>query len=460
MIANSTLRAPSKLTKLLRVQDNVSSGERWVRLSSNLLPVFGFTPDVRFTPRVIGHGMQGLELTIDQAELFPRPPCKVHVRSYQRRRNNPLETHIDLKSQAVIRQAVPSWCEQLHFTLSDRCIRAIPVPNRTFNIRTATRHDNPRRAFVALSSGVDGWMLSQQGFSLKALLEWRPPEKRDGLRNLTETGVVSALTNAPYEIVYNEDIRRINWNQVASDLRGVPISLACISLACDDHANVKSARLREREAAAGETSARDLVYDALRLVETVQPAAILVENIANFKSSFEAVLLRTKLRQWGYFVDEAILDARDFGGLTSRKRYHLVGSVWPGYAWPAPMRENKAPLSHVLGDLLDGCRDITNNENVQKAIGTSRARIAQISSTYAPTILKSQSRQAKDTSCLEKNGRVLIPSEAVLLKLQGIDGFDLSLVNTETASEIIGQSVDGPMHRAIIASVHQHLEAQ
>jgi len=419
-----------------------------------MLQLYGFHPEVRLERRVLAPGA-GFEL-----RAAPIGAAKVYQRQYTKRRNNPTETVIDEKCQQFLNAAIPAQVERVHLTMRAGAIIGRPVPERTFHIRRAVRDPRtPLEAFVALSSGVDAACLSGLGFGMLGLLEYRPREKRD-TRDLSETGVLTAVANNTFRYVFNEDIYRVDFSRLRETLKGEgPVALLEASPTCDDWSLAKAHSIKERHIASLETTV-DMVYEVLRLVETLEPACIRIENVPAFGSSHAGELLSLKLRRWGYHVSEGIFDARHFGGLTGRKRYYLVASVFPGFEFPAATHApQEGDVWRHVAEQIPMCRDATETSSVRDGIATGRIRIITPRSATAPTILKSQSRHTKDSIYIATDdGRYLFPNEPMLRTLQGIpDDFSLDAVSGEIAVEQIGQSVCWRMHHAIAAAIHRHL---
>ncbi len=452
------LKVPTILTKELAIQRNASSGERWIRLSSNLLDGYGFSPNTRIERRVLGPGA-GFAL-----EVNPAGATKVYRRTYnQRRRNNPcsVNTQIDLKSQSFLDAAIPHVFERVHFTLKAGVIVARPVPERTFHIRKRLRMaESPLETFVALSSGVDAACLASEGFRMRALLEYRPNEKRD-TNDLTETGVLTALSNNSFNIVLNENIFTVDMARIRGLLGDGPqLGLLHVSPQCDDFSSLKTKAARDASVAEL-TTTRDMVYDVLRLIETTEPASVCVENVPGFGTSAEGLMLLTRLRRWGYHVWSDVLDAREHLGNTSRRRFYAYASVFPGFVPPPPQEPRITPIWSLIEPYLDGCNDVSSTRTVAAGIETGRIRLITPESTHAPTITKSQARQTKDAIYIKTaDGRYLLPNEDLLKVIQGIPtSFDLNAVSAEIGTEQIGQSIDFPMHHQLVRAIRAHLDA-
>lgn len=352
----------------------------------------------------------------------------------------------------------------LHFTLRHGEILIRPLANRTFSIRRRLKDaPDPFAAMVAMTSGIDVHCLARAGFTIDSILEYRPHEARDK-RDLTETGATNVLANCQPRILINEDISRVDWDNVRDLMMSGPqISVLHISLQCDDFSTAKGGNIR-RQAVVDLSTTRDLVYDALRAVETIQPACVMLENVPGFAAGGEGQLMAIKLRKWGYHVSEGVLKAGDFGGKTRRERYYLVASVFPGFEMPAGTGvspQDPAQLWQGIAPYLIDCRDVTHTKSLQAGLDSGRARLISRDSVLAPTVLKSQARQAKDSIYIEAEpGRFLLPSEELLRYLNGIPAdVDLSCVSAEVASEIIGQSIDYPMHEAVVKALHAHIAA-
>lgn len=445
------IHKPELITKELKLS-TLPSGHKRIRLSSNFLPVMGFIPGTRTTVEDLGVNA-GLKITFNA-----NGSTKIYQRTYPNRKNNPLEAQIDIQNQQLIDRAIPMESERLHFSLKNGSIIIKPLFNNTLLIRNGIRKSSsPFQSFVAMTGGVDAYCLQAAGFTIQSILEYRPKEARDKM-DLTETGALNAIANVKAKYLFNEDITRINWQHVKSIIQNdEPVGLLHLSLQCDDFSNSKANSLKQRSIDNLDTTA-DLVYDGLRLIETVQPATVVIENVPNFSSSAAGDLLRIKLRKWGYHVSEAVLDARQYNGNTSRKRYYLVASVWPGFEMPTPQPASNKSVWSVIERHLSSCRDVTHTKAIYDGIACGRSRIITKDSFHAPTIMKSQNRMAKDSVFIEKDGRYYFPTEELLLELNAIPkDFCLNSMSSTLAYEIIGQSIEYPMHHNLITAIKNHI---
>ena len=440
---------PDVFTKQLAI--NHYEGKRRIRLSTNLLKVMGWHEGLRTEMKSLGID-KGIEILSN-----PSGKTKIYQRSYKRRKNNPFETQIDIQNQNLIDSAICNYTENLHFTIEHGRILITPLANRTFSIRRSLQTAKDLEAFMAMSSGIDMTSVRSVGFKISGLLEYRPQEKRDKT-DLTETGVVTALGQNHIRNVFNEDITKTDWNRVKRTMENSePVSLLHFCPQCDEYSNAKALKLKERSIENLDTTI-DMVYDGLRMMEELQPGVIVVENVEGFGNSLAGQILSVKLRKWGYHVTEKVVRGDLMGGLTKRKRYYLVASVFPGFEFPEEKISNLSAWDLIQPE-IQNLRDSTNNNAVIDGIRTGRIRLLEKGDHFSPTILKSQNRMAKDSLYIKHDDRILFPNEKILRILSGFpDSIHLDNVGETIASEIIGQSIDYPMHHRIIENIFEHVQ--
>jgi len=445
----------TKQLALNRLQLPDGSVRRRLRLSSNFLPLAGFTAESRFSAAPIGPG-KGLQI-----RFSPEGGHKVHVRSYSRRVANPFETHIDLQSQSLIDQAIPAFVEACRWEIREGEIRVLPLPNRVFSIgRSMRRRPLSERleAFVGLTSGCDIALMEAEGFTVRGVLEYRPNEARDK-RDRSESGALNALANGRHiQLLSNEDIFAVDWERIASQLGARDGVIACLhaSAACDDFSPLKCREAREASIN-NLTSTIDMVVPIIRGVEALMPATVVVENVPAFLSSQGSAIFALQMRRLGYHVTAEVLNGADYGGLTSRRRAYLVASIWPGFAFPEPTGRNVTPIHDVLADMLPHLRDVTDTSSFRKGREVGRSRIIAPGATVSPTVTKSQPRMAKDSVTIQHGERYRFIDGAATKRLMGLQMVNTELVNADLEAEILGQSVEGPMHAALMRAVRQHI---
>lgn len=104
--------------------------------------------------------------------------------------------------------------------------------------------------------------------------------------------------------------------------------------------------------AEADPDAGHLVVAFLGIVEALQPAIVVVENVPPYQNTASAHLIRHTLRDWGYNVQETILAGADFNALEDRKRMALV-AVTAGLSFDMASIAKPAPVTRTLGEVLE-----------------------------------------------------------------------------------------------------------
>jgi DNA (cytosine-5)-methyltransferase 1 len=108
----------------------------------------------------------------------------------------------------------------------------------------------------------------------------------------------------------------------------------------------------------GEKDERNLFPAALRLIDEIQPKAIMIENVRGFLSAvFENYRfhLKTQLHKMGYHVDWRLLNSSDFGVPQLRPRVIIVAirkDLAGGFEWPDVHPQNPPTVGEALYDLM------------------------------------------------------------------------------------------------------------
>lgn len=201
------INIPKVATKQLKLQ-NCNAGKKLV-VSTNWLALFGFEAHSRVKEELIGKG-KGIRITlVDKDEVNSK---KVYTREYKSRRNNPIETMLDIRSQTLINDAFPEDTETVHIQFTYGEVLITPLCNRKATAIKQFKKSN-NECFVACSSGVDAVSMVKKGFKIETLLEYRPHEKRDK-KELVETGALNAIANVQVNHLINEDIMNLDIEKI------------------------------------------------------------------------------------------------------------------------------------------------------------------------------------------------------------------------------------------------------
>lgn len=331
---------------------------------------------------------------------------------------------------------------------------------------------SPLSTFMACTAGVDIRAMEDEGFETQGILEYRVPEKRDfkttrcketGETKIThtdktDTGALSAAINSRHaKVVFNEDIYQFD---MALAGRLMPeFNTLHISIQCDDFSNMKSESLKQ-QSIENLDSTMDMFIPALEFIDATNAPVVVLENVSNFTKSIECKLLMTGLRWLGHDVSIDNYSATEFGGMTKRVRAYMVSSQL-GASFPqvTPQKRSLHAWNDVIAPRLHELRDVSHCKAIQKGINTKRIRLINEGDSTVPTIVKSQNRQVADSVYVYLDGKYYMPSNDMIKALMGIpEDFDTSSFSAEITCEIIGQSIEFPLHSAIANQVKGHIE--
>ena len=167
----------------------------------------------------------------------------------------------------------------------------------------------------------------------------------------------SALVEIEQDFARSLTLNRPQWNVHAQDMtlfdgrpyRGVDLFAA--GLPCPPF-SMAGKQL-------GEKDERNLFPAALRLIDEIQPRAVMIENVRGFLSAvFEdyRLALKEQLRKLGYVVEWRLLNASHFGVPQLRPRVVIV-AVRAEYSdqfdWPVPLLSKPPTVGATLHDLMD-----------------------------------------------------------------------------------------------------------
>lgn len=455
---NLKVNVPKAATKQLKIQ-RCNVGRKLI-VSSNWLPLFGFSSGVKVVEELISKG-NGIRIRL--ANKKDAKVKKIYERSYPSRKNNPLESQIDIRGQKLLNEGFSSDAEYVHITFRHGVIEIKPITNKTKeSIKRFKSSNNPLVVALACSSGIDSMSLAKNGFEIDSVIEWRPNEARDK-KDLTEVGALNALANVKVNYLINEDIMKLDLDRLAQLVQNNS-SLFHISLQCDDLSNAKSNSLKEKSCE-NLTTSLDMTFDCISYISKFMPPMVLVENVENYKNSDAGKMLKARMRKLGYKVTDEVLDARDYSGLTSRKRYYLIGTLLDDeFVMPKATKRNNVPIwdEYIEPYILSGEARLVNHVgSFTKGIEQGRARIIKRDSQYSPTFIKSEDRMAKDSVFImdeKRDNNLYFPSVEMMAKLMQIpDEYNLYTSSNSISKEFIGQSIEYPMHNLLIEEIKNSL---
>lgn len=214
-----------------------------------------------------------------------------------------------------------------------------------------------------------------------------------------------------------------------------------------------------------------LIYAALALIQKLQPAAIVLENVEDYRASASAQILRSQLRDMGYQVREHVLHARDFGSLENRVRWVMVATTDGLPAFEQVHGPGLAP-GVTLGTLLDvvaadapcwSSMDYLKDKAIRdRAAGKGFAmQLVDAGTTSVPTIRKGYNKGGSTDPYVRHPTnpalmRKLTPAEHARIK--GVPSLLIEGLAATTAHEVLGQGVAFEPFRALFRALAKGFE--
>ena len=185
---------------------------------------------------------------------------------------------------------------------------------------------------ICAGAGGQALGLEMAGFAHAALVEIEPP------------ACATLRLNRPSWNVIEGDLREFNGSPykgidlIAGGVPCPPFSRAGKQLGAQDE--------------------RDLIPEAIRLVDECRPQAVMLENV---RGLLDAVFddyrnkVEKQLKKMGYVPGWKLLNASDYGVSQLRPRVVFVGvkkELASGFSWPAPLTVSPPTIGELLHDLV------------------------------------------------------------------------------------------------------------
>jgi len=179
---------------------------------------------------------------------------------------------------------------------------------------------------IDLFAGAGGlsYGLKAEGFQLVAAVEIDPVSAKSYSLNHQSTNLIV------------NDIRRVSGTQILKQANIPPGKLDLLT-GCPPCQAFSTLRTRRRGQQLNDPN-RELIIEMLRLVRSIRPRAVIVENVPGLADDKHFNNFQFGLRQAGYQSTYAVLNASDFGVPQRRKRLILVAfrgreipSGWSSY---------------------------------------------------------------------------------------------------------------------------------
>lgn len=114
------------------------------------------------------------------------------------------------------------------------------------------------------------------------------------------------------------DIRDVGLRENAPQIDLLAGGVPCTGASLAGRAKNKLARAEDH------TTAGSLFYDYLKMVEVLNPAVVVLENVKQYADTASMAVIRSVLTSLGYTLFETVLTGTDFGALEARSRLIMV----------------------------------------------------------------------------------------------------------------------------------------
>lgn len=209
---------------------------------------------------------------------------------------------------------------------------------------------------IDLFSGAGGlsYGLTSAGFQVIAAVEIDPTSAKTYSLNHTSTNVIVG------------DVRQVRGTQILKRAGLAPGELDLLT-GCPPCQAFSTLRTRRRKQQLNDPS-KELIIEMLRLVRSIRPRAVIVENVPGLAADKHFTNFQLGLKQAGYQSTYAVLNASDFGVPQRRKRLILIAlrgreipSSWSSYQ--GKHRTVRDAIGHLppAGASGDALHDIPEN---------------------------------------------------------------------------------------------------
>lgn len=158
--------------------------------------------------------------------------------------------------------------------------------------------------------------------------------------------------NHPNTFVFQKDIRFITGKEILSRLSLAPYELDLLT-GCPPCQGFSTLKTRNKGFSIFDTR-NDLAFQFLRLVRSIKPKAVILENVPGFSFDSRFLKITLDLKRSGYNFEYFILNAIHFGIPQRRKRLVLLAVRKPWsipFGWAHPKTEKMVSVRETIGQL-------------------------------------------------------------------------------------------------------------
>ena len=215
-----------------------------------------------------------------------------------------------------------------------------------------------------------------------------------------------------------------------------------------------------------------LVVPFLAMVAKFNPIACVLENVVPYASSASMSILRNMLRDLGYVVHEAVLDAEEWNMLEHRKRMVMV-AVTKGIKFSFGDVRRPEPQQHTFGEIMENVDPTHSTWGNIDYLWAKRERDAADNKGFAPTVIDSTSTkvptQTKNLHKRQSTGTFIqhptqsnlyrIPTVFEHARLKGVPEMLVDGVTQTFGHESLGQAISMPPFVAVFEALGRGLQS-
>lgn len=197
-----------------------------------------------------------------------------------------------------------------------------------------------------------------------------------------------------------------------------------------------------------------LIVGFLNLIVRTNPAVVILENVSQYLATASYAIYKTQMADFGYEVQDRILEGKDFGSLENRKRMCSI-AVTRGMAFDFDSLELPLAVQQTVGDILDAIATddpmwsemsylkIKEQRDLAEGKNFTRQEV-HATDTHVPTVTRGyMKRRSTDPMLVHPENpnllRLFTPEEHARLKR--VPEHLIAGMSATRAHEVLGQGV-------------------
>lgn len=409
---------------------DISTGRRRLYLESSRLKQTRFQPGSRITVEVAN---QFLKISISDNGDAMVSACK-----RGKREGRPV---IDIRRKELAEAF--AGIEKVKVMIGENSITVVPLESEIARLQAMPK-GSKRLTFIDIFAG--GGTLTE-AFKMAGFQSVGAVEKNDRYLETYEA-------NNPGAMTYCGSVADVDWR----DLPSANIVLA--SPPCEDFSQAQTQ--------SPSSATEHLTFYLLQGLGVLRPAAIVIEQVPAYAKSPYAALLRRVLTDYGYHLTESIVDGVKMGSLSRRKRFCMIASQTPGFAFDEAEKPRTKRVKDILEQTPRTWLTEENSQTIRSFISSAKHhaekgngfRMAAVTedATMVATITKGHAKRRKtDPLLTDGEGRYSFFSTRELARIDGLPDSYILPESHQVACEIVGQGVLADAFSLVAKQLKKHL---